>query len=47
MKRSIQYTFEQLMERLNSPLYCVMEFSNGYAFVRVIHRDYGKKQDGK
>lgn len=47
MRRCLRYTFNELMERLTLPKYCVVKFDHGYEFVQVVHRDYGKKKDGK
>lgn len=45
--RARRYSFNQLMDRLTSVVWCVVEVNQGYAFVTIVHRDYGKKTDGK
>lgn len=47
MRRARRYSFNQLMDRLTSGVWCVVEMNHGYEFVQVLHRDYGKKTDGK
>lgn len=45
MRTPRRYTFSGLMDRLTSGVYCVVEMQHGYEFLKVIHRDYGKKQE--
>lgn len=44
MRYPRRYTFNGLMDRLTSGVWCVVEMQHGFEFVTVIHRNYGKKQ---
>jgi hypothetical protein len=43
MREPRRYSFRQLMDRLTTGVWCVVEMNHGYEFVAKIHRDYGKR----